>query len=235
MIDMGFFDNKSKEDYIEEMLVYNNVFEGIRCEAIFPNKQLQIASSSGKKKGLATLAFGLVGLAATSGVKHEEKKRKLITTFQIVDKGVVFKKATMNGEDLRIPYENIIKSEKIDVKPMKVKVAGFNKRSVNMPPTSFKILLLKNQEIVINLNNLKLYSSSYFINHITNVINERACGAQYEEAGWGLEHATAEPQEVKEESGSLMDELERLGNMYKEGLLTEEEFGLAKKKLLGGD
>ena len=232
---MGFFDNKSKEDYIEEMLVYNNVFEGIRCEAIFPNKQLQIASSSGKKKGLATLAFGLVGLAATSGVKHEEKKRKLITTFQIVDKGVVFKKATMNGEDLRIPYENIIKSEKIDVKPMKVKVAGFNKRSVNMPPTSFKILLLKNQEIVINLNNLKLYSSSYFINHITNVINERACGAQYEEAGWGLEHATAEPQEVKEESGSLMDELERLGNMYKEGLLTEEEFGLAKKKLLGGD
>ena len=232
---MGFFDNKSKEDYIEEMLVYNNVFEGIRCEAIFPNKQLQIASSSGKKKGLATLAFGLVGLAATSGVKHEEKKRKLITTFQIVDKGVVFKKATMNGEDLRIPYENIIKSEKIDVKPMKVKVAGFNKRSVNMPPTSFKILLLKNQEIVINLNNLKLYSSSYFINHITKVINERACGAQYEEAGWGLEHATAEPQEVKEESGSLMDELERLGNMYKEGLLTEEEFGLAKKKLLGGD
>ena len=109
---MGFFDNKTKEDYIEEMLADNNVFEGIKCEAIFPNKQLQIGTSSGKKKGLATLAFGLVGLAATSGVKHEEKKRRLKTTFQIVEKGIVFKKATMNGEDLRIPYENIIKTEK---------------------------------------------------------------------------------------------------------------------------
>lgn len=31
-----------------------------------------------------------------------------------------------------------------------------------------------------------------------------------------------------------MDELERLGNMYKEDLLTDEEFALAKKKLLDG-
>ena len=29
-----------------------------------------------------------------------------------------------------------------------------------------------------------------------------------------------------------MDELERLGNMYKEGLLTDEEFTVMKKKLI---
>lgn len=29
-----------------------------------------------------------------------------------------------------------------------------------------------------------------------------------------------------------MDELERLGNMYKEGLLTDEEFAAMKKKLI---
>ena len=72
-------------------------------------------------------------------------------------------------------------------------------------------------------------------NHILNTLNQRACGAQYEEAGWGLEHATAEPQETKPESGSLMDELERLGNMYKEGLLTDEEFATMKKKLIEGE
>ena len=233
---MGFFDNKTKEDHIEEMLADYNVFEGIKCEAIFPNKQLQIATSSGKKKGLATLAFGLVGLAATSGVKHEEKKRKLMATFQIVEKGIVFKKATMNGEDLRIPYENIIKTEKIKVKPLKIRSGAYNRRSVNFAPNSFKILLLKNQEIIINLNNLDLYSKSYFINHITNIINERACGAQYEEAGWGLEHATAKPQEEsKQEGNSLLDELERLANLYEKGLLTDEEFAAMKKKLIGGE
>jgi len=72
-------------------------------------------------------------------------------------------------------------------------------------------------------------------NHISTTLNERACGAQYEEKGWGLEHATAEPQEAKQESGSLMDELERLGNMYEKGLLTDEEFSAMKKKLLEGD
>ncbi|MBQ6629893.1 MAG: SHOCT domain-containing protein [Methanobrevibacter sp.] len=32
----------------------------------------------------------------------------------------------------------------------------------------------------------------------------------------------------------MMDELERLGNMYEKGLLTEDEFAIAKKKLLDG-
>ena len=40
---------------------------------------------------------------------------------------------------------------------------------------------------------------------------------------------------IGQESGSLMDELERLGNMYEKGLLTDEEFSIAKKKLLDGD
>lgn len=71
------------------------------------------------------------------------------------------------------------------------------------------------------------------LNHIANIINERACGAQYEEAGWGIEHGTVEPQETKQESSSLINELERLGNIYEKGLLTEEEFKAMKKKLIG--
>jgi len=232
---MGLFDGKTDEDYIEEMLAKYNVFEGVKCKAIFPNKQLQIATSSGLKKGAATLAFGLVGLAATSGVKQEENKRKLKTTFQIVEKGIVFKKATINSEDLRIPYENIVKIEKIFSNRPKIKSLGPSRPS-KPKPYALKVLLLKNQEIKISFGDLNLYSTSYFINHITNIINERACGAKYEETGWGLEHATVEEAtETKSESNSLMDELERLGNMYEKGLLSDEEFAAMKKKLIEGD
>lgn len=42
-------------------------------------------------------------------------------------------------------------------------------------------------------------------------------------------------EEKTQEPHSLMDELERLGNMYKEGLLTDEEFAVMKKKIIKGD
>ena len=59
-----------------------------------------------------------------------------------------------------------------------------------------------------------LFGIEIVLHHIDDVINERACGAQYEEAGWSLEYGTAELQETKQESRSLMDELERLANLY---------------------
>ena len=221
-IDMGLFNkNKlSEEDEIEQILADNNVFEGIECEVEFPDQQLKIGTKSGLTKGAATLAFGLVGLAATTGIKQSEEKRKIETILQIVDKGIVFKQAKMNGEDLRIPYDNII-----------------NANSIN--ENSFIIKLLKNQDITITrvitakmIINMPL--KIHLINHIVNVINERADGLQYEEAGWGLEHGP-KPTETKQKSNSLIDELERLGNLYEKGLLTDNEFTLAKKKLLKED
>ena len=84
--------------------------------------------------------------------------------------------------------------------------------------------------------NSLIVGKSYLVNHIVNILNERSCGAQYEEAGWGLDHATKQSLEPKtSKDSSLMDELERLGNMYKKGLLTDEEFVLMKKKLIVGD
>ena len=216
---MGLFNkNKlSEEDEIEQILADNNVFEGIECEVEFPDQQLKIGTKSGLTKGAATLAFGLVGLAATTGIKQSEEKRKIETILQIVDKGIVFKQAKMNGEDLRIPYDNII-----------------NANSIN--ENSFIIKLLKNQDITITrvitakmIINMPL--KIHLINHIVNIINERADGLQYEEAGWGLENG-AKPSETKQKSSSLIDELEKLGNMYEKGLLTDEEFKLAKSKLL---
>ena len=223
VIIMGLFSSditpeEREQQRIEQTLSDYNIFEGIECEVIFPEKQLKTSGSSGKKKGLATLAFGIIGWAATSGTSQNEENRIVTTIFQIVDNGIVFKNASMDGSDLRIPYDEIINMEVIDSKSAIIGI----------------ITLLKNKKIIIDPK--RGYSQGKIIlNHTSSILNERACGAQYEEVGWGLDHATAEPQETKQESGSLMDELERLGNMYKKGLLTDEEFALAKKKLLEGE
>ena len=215
---MGLFDNfkKSDEEKIDEALTKYNIFEGIECEVIFPDTQLKITTHGGVTRGAATLAFGIIGLAATSSIKHKEEKRKVKSNFQVVENGIVFKRATEEGKDLRIPYDNIVKANQNGL-------------------FEIHIVLLENQVIILELENMRLEPVKILGNHILNTLNQRACGAQYEEAGWGLEHATAEPQETKPESGSLMDELERLGNMYKEGLLTDEELATMKKKLIEGE
>ena len=215
---MSLFDNfkKKKKKKIDEALTKYNIFEGIECEVIFPDTQLKITTHGGVTRGAATLAFGIIGLAATSSIKHKEEKRKVKSNFQVVENGIVFKRATEEGKDLRIPYDNIVKANQNVL-------------------FEIHIVLLENQVIILELENMRLEPVKILGNHILNTLNQRACGAQYEEAGWGLEHATAEPQETKPESGSLMDELERLGNMYKEGLLTDEEFATMKKKLIEGE
>lgn len=221
---MGLFSSditpdEKEQQRIEKALEEYNIFEGVKYEVIFPEKQLKTTGSSGSKKGLATLAFGVIGWAATSGTSQNEENRIVNTIFQIVDKGIVFKNASINGSDIRIPYDEIIKMEVIG--PNKGEIIGM-------------ITLLKNKKVIINPK-IGYPQGEIILNHTANILNERACGAQYEEAGWGLEHATAEPQETKQEISSLMDELERLGNMYEKGLLTDEEFTLAKKKLIEGD
>ena len=69
---MGLFDifKKSEEEIIEETLTKYNIFEGIECTVILPEKQLRTSTKSGVTKGVATFAFGVVGLAATSGFEQ---------------------------------------------------------------------------------------------------------------------------------------------------------------------
>lgn len=223
---MGLFGNKkTEEELMEEALEKCNIFEGLLCRVTFPDIEIRLNSRSGWVKGAATLTLGIIGLAATSGFKQEEQNRQLTTTIQVVDKGIVFKKANKNGKDLRIPYEDII--------------------SAKRDPNDYDIIiiqLVENQDIKIMFfmgSDTSSKQDFYVENHFINIINERACGAQYEEKGWGLEHATDEipesEQETKQENNSLIDELERLTNLYEKGLLTDEEFVAMKKKLIEGD
>ena len=209
----------SEQKRIEDTLAEFNIFEGFECEVIFPEKQLKTTGSSGTKKGLATLAFGVIGWAATSGTSQNEENRIVTTIFQVVEKGIVFKNGSMDGSDIRIPYDEIINMEV--VQPERSGIIGI-------------ITLLKNKRIIINPK-IGFLRGEIILEHTSNILNERACGAQYEESGWGLEHGTAEPPKTKRENGSLMDELERLGNMYEKGLLSDEEFATMKKKLIEGD
>lgn len=63
-----------------------------------------IESASPWARGFATGAFGLAGLAATSGVNQSYERTVLITHFRIADKGVVIYQACKDGSDLRIPW-----------------------------------------------------------------------------------------------------------------------------------
>ena len=135
---MALFGNKkSEEEIIEETLADNNVFEGVNCNVIFPDTELRISAHDGLTKGVATLTLGIVGWAATSGISQKEKNRVLDTVFQIVEKGIVFKKATKEGKDLRIPYDNIVKIKSGDVQ------------------NHFIIILLENQEVHVRIINIK--------------------------------------------------------------------------------
>ena len=219
---MRLLDNfrKSDEEIIEEILAKNNIFEGVECTVVLPEKQLRTSGSSGTSKALATFAFGFVGLAATSGFEQNEENREIQTLFQVVKNGVVFKNATMETSDLRIPYEDIIEFE-----------VYVHKRY----PSFGKLVLLENKHIIIKFD-LNKTKSDILLDHIADIVNERATGDQYEEDGWGIEQVSEESSqfETEQESNSLMDELERLGNMYEKGLLSDEEFTAMKKKLIEG-
>ena len=104
---------KEKKQLRKETLEQHDIFKGVQCEVILPEKQLKTSGSSGAKKGIATLAFGIVGWAATSGSSQNEENRIISVIFQIVENGIVFKNGAIDGSDIRIPYSEIVSVEKL--------------------------------------------------------------------------------------------------------------------------
>lgn len=218
---MGLFDNtEEKHDKnLQKVLKRKNIYEGIKCIVTLPDEELIIKSTGAFTKGLATASMGLVGLAATSGVSQERRQIQKFSMMQITEKGVVFKKAGKDKKDLRVPYEDIIGAEHID---------GLlhDKREIF-------IYLLENQEIKVQINYVRGIHESrdtkLLRDHIIDIINENARGKDYEESGWGLE---SNQESQNPTSNDDINELERLANMYNQGLLTEEEFHAMKQKII---
>lgn len=218
---MAFFETEEEKiekerKKVEELLEKNNVFEGIRCDVVLPEKQLKTSSKSGTAKGLATLAFGFIGYAAASGTSQNEANREVETIFQIVDNGIVFKNANMDGSDLRIPYGEIVRMVVFEDDKNKEKGLG-------------AITLLENKQLFILPKGL-MKDKLIIIKHISAILNERAFGIKNEEPGWGLD---SEYQGNKlSYDGSDISNLERISVMYEKGLLSEDEFKKLKKGII---
>ena len=85
---------------------------------------------------------------------------------KVVPKGIVFEKASNDGKDIRIPWDNIVKTSR------------------KAKPLYFNIHLIENQEFEIWVKPLKRDNSeaNALAEHLARVINENATGV--EEEGW---------------------------------------------------
>ena len=133
---------KKQEEKIAKIREKHNIYEGIGCVVQFPREEVVLKSHGGLTKTAATLGFGILGLAATSGIKQQKKKVFKNTFLQIADKGVIFKKVTDDGKDLRIPYDNIISFT------LHVQHVGKKEVTIN---GQYELLLLENQSLIIGL------------------------------------------------------------------------------------
>ena len=146
-----------------------NPYEWIKCEVELPGFEMVIESASPWARGFAAGAFGLAGLAATSGVNQSYERTVLITHFRIADKGVVIYQACKDGSDLRIPWDNII-------------AASYIKEN-SLP--KLRVRLLKNQIITIYFRWLSIFDNRiHYCRGVARLINEKACGITPEDEGW---------------------------------------------------
>lgn len=137
------------------------------------------------------------------------------TILQFVDNGIVFKNANMDGSDLRISYGEIVKM----IVPQDKK----NKDMIGI------ITLLKNKIIIIIPKTL-INEKPIVLNHIWDILNERAYGIKNEEPGWGLD-SEYDGNKISYD-GSDISNLERVSVMYEKGLLDESEFKKLKKGII---
>ena len=225
---MGLFNRRSKEEKeqeeTEKILSVYDVHKGVTAHVIFPEKELKIKTQNPAMKGMAAWSWGIVGLAMTSNVKTEEKRKELKTIIQVAEKGIVIKNAQSDGRDLRIPFANIVRAT--------------DDKMVNGVFSDYlRLILLENQIIQVSLlsrSKVTMKKAKKIVNkEFIDSINAKASGAQHEEIGWGLDYAENNAAETSENATKTdTDELKEIMKMYQDGLLTEDEFAAMKKKII---
>ena len=85
----------------------HNPYDWVKCEVTLPKMQLVTESASPWARGFATGAFGLMGLALTSGVNQHYEHVSFKSYFKIAEKGIVILQGCDDGSDLRIPWNDI--------------------------------------------------------------------------------------------------------------------------------
>ena len=158
--------NDEFELVVTEVSEKYNIREGIDVTVITPEIEIITKNtSSDLMRTLATINWGIAGYAMTSGKKTVEQNKKIETKIKVVPNGVVFDKASDDGKDIRIPWDNIVKTS----------------RSKQL---YFNLHLIENQEVEIWINPYKKgkKEANALAEYLARVINQNATGI--EEDGW---------------------------------------------------
>lgn len=110
--------DKDKENLLVFEMIFNTdkniidektpISEGLSALVTLPG--VESVSHGMLTKGVATAAFGLVGLAMTVG--QSTRQRRLKTIVRIAKKGIIIKNATTDEQDIRIPWNEIVSVDK---------------------------------------------------------------------------------------------------------------------------
>lgn len=104
---MGLFDKRQLNDKDRQKTI-DKMKTGWTSQIKLP--EYESVSQGALTKGVATAAFGLVGLAMTMGSSTQQ--REITAKIRFADKGIVIEKGTVDGKDLRIRWEDILNSSK---------------------------------------------------------------------------------------------------------------------------
>ncbi len=158
--------NEKLELKVNEVAEKYDIRQGIDVTVITPVIEIITKNtSSDLMKTMATFSWGVAGYAMTSGKKTVEQNKKIKTKIKVVPKGIVFDKASNEGKDIRIPWDNIVKTSRDKAK-------------------YFNLHLIENQELKIWVKPISgdKNASNALAEYLARVINENATGV--EEEGW---------------------------------------------------
>lgn len=173
--------NKTKDDILQELIISGLEFDYYTGETI---TQTHTKNTHGAfTKGAATAAFGLVGLAATSGINQEttSELEKIPVNLKFKKNGILLESARNVGL-MKIPWEEISQC----VKSGNLILTSGHELTLKPRYSQFKQLFLKNytKKYISRLNvdgkNVS-YTNDLILQYI-ELVNERAKGNK--DDGW---------------------------------------------------
>ena len=241
--------NTFKKSFIEK---FNS--DGISAEDVFTIKsshydkiETPIVQNKhgGVTKGVATLGFGLIGLAATSGVKTTTETKQIFREGEYIHYQITFNKRAIllktyndssasssfnskkgNLNQTAIKYEDIhyfdekefsfILESGEDLKCPTFQLRGFVNDNISK--------VIRTYDLAINNEFIKQYSTKIHDKIkplLADLINE--------------EINMAKQNKQVQQNTSNVGELEKIVEMYEKGLLTDDEFSAMKQNIINND
>lgn len=187
----------------------NCVFDfdyGIKCNVRMPPREV-VSSSGGLTKGAATLGFGLVGMAATSGTKTKVKTEyKPNIRVAVKNQGLILYKAAPDKSNVNIDWNMIADCEYKGDKFVRTEDCN--------------IIFVNGHRmgIIANTKHNKKDAGK----QLYELIQNNMCGSETD--AW--------KNTPEENTASNADELLKWHELYEKGAISQEEFEAKKKELL---